>query len=191
MTGPLNAFPWVLNGLVEAMVSIRRLEKFFGLPEFNSELYFTKMYDIKGVKPSDDNDIVLKDCEFTYQSTLENSVASNGTQQGQQFILNNISFSVKSGELVGVIGPVGSGKSTLLEALLGEIQKTDGQISVNRPCRGVGYVKQEPWLQQGTVRDNIMWGKAYQYNWYNKVVEACALREDFELLACGDLTQAE
>ena len=174
------------------MVSIRRLEKFFGLPEFNSELYFTKMYDITGVKPSDDNDIVLKDCEFTYQSTLENSVDSNGTQQRQQqFILNNISFSVKSGELVGVIGPVGSGKSTLLEALLGEIQKTDGQISVNRPSRGVGYVKQEPWLQQGTVRDNIMWGKAYQYNWYNKVVEACALREDFEHLACGDLTQAE
>ena len=46
LTGPLNAFPWVLNGLVEAMVSIKRLEKFFALPEFNSELYYSKMYDI-------------------------------------------------------------------------------------------------------------------------------------------------
>merc|ERR1719394_985685 len=33
LTGPLNAFPWVLNGLVESLVSIRRLEAFFGLPE--------------------------------------------------------------------------------------------------------------------------------------------------------------
>ena len=44
--GPLNAFPWVLNGLIEALVSIRRLEEFLGLPDFCREEYYSRMYDI-------------------------------------------------------------------------------------------------------------------------------------------------
>jgi hypothetical protein len=44
--GPLNAFPWVLNGLIEALVSIRRLEQFLGLPDFCREEYYSRMYDI-------------------------------------------------------------------------------------------------------------------------------------------------
>ena len=69
------------------------------------------------------------------------------------------------------------------------MQRREGQISVNKPPRGIGFVKQESWLQQGTVRDNIMWGTAYQFNWYNKVVEVCALKPDFDQLSRGDLTQ--
>ena len=57
LTGPLNAFPWVLNGLIEAMVSIRRLEQFLSLPEFDPELYFTKKYEMADEEPEADNDI--------------------------------------------------------------------------------------------------------------------------------------
>ena len=180
LTGPLNAFPWVINGLVEAMVSVRRLEQFFGLPEFNPDEYFSKMYDVVGA--DEDSDIVLRKCSFTHSN-------DDVPVDQQQFSLKNMTISIKQGQLVGVIGPVGSGKSALLEALLGEMQRTEGQISVNRPPRGVGYVKQDPWLQQGTIRDNILWGKAYQYNWYSRVVEACALKPDFEQLSHGDLSQ--
>jgi hypothetical protein len=42
----LNAFPWVLNGLIEALVSIKRLEAFLGLPDFCGEEYYSRMYDI-------------------------------------------------------------------------------------------------------------------------------------------------
>ena len=66
---------------------------------------------------------------------------------------------------------MGAGKSALLDSLLGEMQRAGGRVAVTRG-RGVGLVKQEPWLQQGTVRDNILWGKAYQFSWYTKVVEA-------------------
>ena len=184
LTGPLNAFPWVLNGLVEAMVSLRRLEKFFRLPEFNSELYFSKMYDIDGVSPADNNDIVLRDCFFTHSSQEDRDSLSQ-----EQFFLSDISVTIKAGELVGVSGPVGSGKSAFLDSLLGEMQRMEGKVSVNRPRRGIGFVKQEPWLQQGTVRDNIIWGKAFQYSWYNKVIEACALKQDFDQLSRGDLSQ--
>ena len=66
-----------------------------------------------------------------------------------------MSLSIKTGDFVG---PVGSGKTAFLDALLGEMQRTEGQISVNKPPRVIGFVKQEALLQQGTVGDNIMWG---------------------------------
>ena len=188
LTGPLNAFPWVLNGLVEATVSIRRLEKFFCLPEFNSELYYSKLYDIPGVRPADDSDIVLHNASFTHKAEEGSSGDGDSSAAQQTFHLKQLNLSVKSGQFVGVVGPVGAGKSALLDSLLGEMQRAGGRVAVTRG-RGVGLVKQEPWLQQGTVRDNILWGKAYQFSWYTKVVEACALKQDFSQLARGDLTQ--
>ena len=73
LTGPLNAFPWVLNGLVESFVSIKRLEEFFSLPEFNPDLYFSKMYDLPNVDPSDESDVVLKKATFLCQDKLRQS----------------------------------------------------------------------------------------------------------------------
>jgi len=185
LTGPLNAFPWVLNGLVESFVSINRLEQFFSLPEFNPDIFFSKMYDLPNVDPTDENDVVMKKATFAHNADEETdeSIGSNSV------CLKNMSITVKAGELVGVIGPVGSGKSSFLEALLGELEKKEGHIAVNRPSRGIGYVKQEHWIQQGTVRDNILFGKAYQHIWYTKVIDACALKEDFYQLAHGDMTK--
>ena len=100
-----------------------------------------------------------------------------------------MSLSIKTGDFVGVIGPVGSEKTAFLDDLMGEMQRTEGQISVNKLPRVIGFVKQEALLQQGTVRDNIMWGTAYQFNWCNKVVEVCALKPDVDQLSRGDLTQ--
>lgn len=185
LTGPLNAFPWVLNGLVESFVSIKRLEEFFSLPEFNPDLYFSKMYDLPDVDPTDESDVVLKKATFVHKSD-EDDDESIGSST---FSLQNMSLTIKAGELVGVIGPVGSGKSAFLEALLGELERKDGHVAVNRPPRGIGYVKQEHWIQQGTVRNNILFGKAYQHIWYSKVTDACALKEDFQQLAHGDMTK--
>eukprot|EP00092_Neocalanus_flemingeri_P010518 GFUD01011332.1.p1 GENE.GFUD01011332.1~~GFUD01011332.1.p1 ORF type:complete len:1535 (+),score=298.00 GFUD01011332.1:327-4607(+) len=191
LTGPLNAFPWVLNGLVESFVSIKRLEEFFSLPEFNPDLYFSKMYDLPNVDPTDDNDVVLKKATFVHKSDEQGSFDENEHDDigSSTFSLNNLNITIKSGEMVGVIGPVGSGKSAFLEAILGEVERKSGHIAVNRPPRGIGYVKQEHWIQQGTVRDNILFGKAYQHIWYNKVTDACALKEDFRQLAHSDMTK--
>ena len=64
----------------------------------------------------------------------------------------------------------------------------EGRICVHFPHNGVGYVQQEPWLQQGTIQENILFGRLYQQKWYNQVIEACALREDFLALRRGDQT---
>lgn len=52
------------------------------------------------------------------------------TTRNKHFVLDNINLTINEGDLIGVIGPVGSGKSTFLAALIGELKKTRGTISM-------------------------------------------------------------
>ncbi|XP_036323349.1 probable multidrug resistance-associated protein lethal(2)03659 [Rhagoletis pomonella] len=96
-------------------------------------------------------------------------------------------LNVKIGEkaLVAIVGPVGSGKSTLLNALLGEVKINSGQIVINGK---ISYAAQEPWVFEGTVRDNIVFVDAYNERRYKKVIKVCSLERDLELMPNGDLT---
>ncbi|KAB7505951.1 ABC transporter NFT1 [Armadillidium nasatum] len=100
--------------------------------------------------------------------------------------LSKVSFSVKAGQVVAVIGPVGAGKSSLLQAILSELPLKDGQINI----RGkISYASQEPWLFNGTVKDNILFGQPYHAKRYSEIVKVCALERDMELFPEGDMTQ--
>ncbi|XP_074845315.1 ATP-binding cassette sub-family C member 4 isoform X2 [Carettochelys insculpta] len=99
--------------------------------------------------------------------------------------LQQLSFTVRPGELLAVIGPVGAGKSSLLSAVLGELPKDKGLVDV----RGrIAYVSQQPWVFPGTVRSNILFGREYDKDKYEKVLKVCALKKDMQMLADGDLT---
>ncbi|KHJ93660.1 ABC transporter, ATP-binding protein [Oesophagostomum dentatum] len=98
----------------------------------------------------------------------------------------DISFDAAKGTFIAVVGKVGSGKSSVLSALLGEMGKLRGRIGM----RGrVAYVPQIPWIQNMTVRDNILFGKPYDKRRYNQVLAACALKPDLRMLTNGDLTE--
>uniref|UniRef100_A0A4W5R8N7 ABC-type glutathione-S-conjugate transporter n=1 Tax=Hucho hucho TaxID=62062 RepID=A0A4W5R8N7_9TELE len=100
--------------------------------------------------------------------------------------LHNINLMVPQGSLLAVVGHVGCGKSSLVSALLGEMEKLEGHISI----RGsVAYVPQQAWIQNATLRDNILFGKAYNEQKYRSCLEACALTPDLEVLPGGDLTE--
>lgn len=100
--------------------------------------------------------------------------------------LKNINLDVQKGELMAVVGQVGSGKSSLVAAMLGLMEKNAGDVAV----RGsVAYVPQQAWIQNLTLRDNILFGKAFDEERYNDVLEACALKPDLALLAAGDETE--
>lgn len=75
-------------------------------------------------------------------------------------------FSHLQGDLVGVIGKVGSGKTLLLNAVLAEVEKDYGVVAVNSIDSGFAYVRQNPWLQRLTIRENILFGKNYEPNKY-------------------------
>lgn len=86
------------------------------------------------------------------------------------------------------MGNVGSGKSTILSAILAELNKKKGSISVSSLEEGFGFVSQQPWLQRGSIRNNILFGKAYDDSRYKLVLEVCCLNKDLSLLPGGDLT---
>ena len=95
-------------------------------------------------------------------------------------IVSNINLEVKPKKLIAVVGRVGSGKSSILSALLGEMQLIEGQSHISGT---IAYVPQQAWILNASVRSNILFGKEYNYDKYNKVIQSCALEPDFALLS--------
>ncbi|KAG7377288.1 hypothetical protein PHYPSEUDO_011929 [Phytophthora pseudosyringae] len=101
-------------------------------------------------------------------------------------VLTDVNLMVKKGDLVVVHGPVGSGKSSLCSALLGEMEKTHGKVSMHGK---VAYYSQQPWIQNMTVRENILFGHAYDRNRYQSVLNVCGLLPDLQQFPGGDATE--
>lgn len=53
----------------------------------------------------------------------------------------------------------------------------------------IAYVAQQAWIQNATVRDNILFGKLYDPIKYKKIINACALKPDLDMLPAGDKTE--
>lgn len=106
---------------------------------------------------------------------------SEGSQTSGIFDIN---LEIKSG-LCAIVGQVGSSKSTLLNLILGELSLESGSMTINGT---ISYASQEPWIFEGSVRNNIVFVEDFDRQRYNKVVEVCALDRDFKLLPKGDAT---
>eukprot|EP00070_Physeter_catodon_P046580 XP_028353474.1 multidrug resistance-associated protein 4 isoform X3 [Physeter catodon] len=158
-------FPSAVEKVSETVVSIRRIKNFLLLDEIsqcNPQL------------PSDGKTIVdVQDFAAFWDKASETPT------------LQGLSFTVRPRELLAVVGPVGAGKSSLLSAVLGELPPSQGLVRVHGR---IAYVSQQPWVFSGTVRSNILFGKTYEKERYEKVIKACALKKDLEVLEDGDLT---
>ncbi|GAX75678.1 hypothetical protein CEUSTIGMA_g3121.t1 [Chlamydomonas eustigma] len=118
--------------------------------------------------------------------------------------LKALKIEVRPGELIGVTGEVGSGKSSFLAALLGELlpacgDSHDGGVPGGAAASAhdggpviigsVAYCSQIPWIMSGSVRNNIVFGSAWEEEWYQEVLGACALEQDLKDLPAGDMTE--
>ncbi|MGH0130138.1 UNVERIFIED_CONTAM: hypothetical protein FKN15_041189 [Acipenser sinensis] len=151
----------------QALVSLKRLGKFLCQEELKSD-----SVDRKPLHPAGSS-VLVENGTFSW------------SRDGAP-CLKRISVSVARGSLVAVVGHVGSGKSSLLSALLGEMEKKNGRVSLQG---SVAYVPQQAWIQNATLRDNIVFGQERKERWYQRVVEACALVDDLEILPAGDETE--
>ncbi|KAL4659053.1 multidrug resistance-associated protein 1-like isoform X1 [Arapaima gigas] len=164
---PLNMLPMVISSVVQASVSMKRLRVFLSHEELMED-----SVDRKAITDSAASVVVINGT-FSWSS-------------GDPPFLKRINISIPDGMLVAVVGHVGSGKSSLLSALLGEMQKQEGSVSTKG---SVAYVPQQAWIQNKTLRDNILFGREMKESWYQQVVEACALMPDLEILSAGDKTE--
>ncbi|XP_075152571.1 ATP-binding cassette sub-family C member 10 [Haematobia irritans] len=184
LIGPLNAFPWVLNGLIEAWISVKRVQELIDLENLDFSSYYDPVMKETSISSSVDEPqtvLQMKDASFEYEvASLESDL------QITTFRLDKVNLNVKKGELVCIEGPVGSGKSSFIAAIVAGINCVEGSICIHDFSSGFGYVPQTPWLQRGTIRDNIIWGSTFDEQWYKSVLFACALNEDIVALG-GDL----
>ncbi|KAJ7401505.1 multidrug resistance-associated protein 1 [Pitangus sulphuratus] len=164
---PLNILPMVISNIVEASVSLKRLRVFLSHEELDPDSI------IRGPTTEAEGCIVVKNATFSWSKT-------------DPPLLNSINFTVPEGSLVAVVGQVGCGKSSLLSALLGEMDKKEGYVVVKG---SVAYVPQQAWVQNATLEDNIIFGREMNESRYKRVIEACALLPDIEILPSGDKTE--
>jgi ATP-binding cassette, subfamily C (CFTR/MRP), member 1 len=152
-----------INFIMIAYVSVKRLNKFMNESELDP--------DNVTQKPS------------TYAQEIKDG---NFTWGGEEKILKNINIAIAKGNLSAIVGPVGSGKSSLISAFLGEMEKLTGEVNVDGR---IAYVPQQAWIQNSTLRENILFGKPYIKKLYDQVLHACALVPDLAILPGGDQTE--
>uniref|UniRef100_A0A8K9VAV5 Multidrug resistance-associated protein 4 n=1 Tax=Oncorhynchus mykiss TaxID=8022 RepID=A0A8K9VAV5_ONCMY len=157
-------FPNAVEKVSEALISIRRIKNFLMLEEVGSA------QDL-GLPVAEKKDcmVEIKDLICFWNKALDSPT------------LQNLSFTLRSEQLLAVIGPVGAGKSSLLSTILGELTPDKGVVKFKGELT---YASQQPWIFPGTIRSNILFGKALHPQKYERVLRACALKR---LLPDGDL----
>lgn len=215
---PLNLLPLVIGQVVDAWSSLKRIQDFLLAEEQPEEAMwdmeaknavelnkanFTwertvtqEAEDLKGkpVKPTAKEKKVKKPTGGDSKSTpsdastgaLTPDSASSSAPPPEPFKLHDLDIKLGRNELVAVIGGVGSGKSSLLAALAGDMRKTSGDVVLGATR---AFCPQYAWIQNASVRENIIFGKDMVGGWYDKVIDACALRPDLEMLPSGDRTE--
>ena len=166
--GPLNQLPLLITQMISAQVSFERLNKYLNATEVGPTT--VTHYD-------DHDNFVIK---------VRNGNLTWDTETAPT--LQNIQMKVKKGDLVAVVGQVGSGKSSLLSAMIGDMEKAGMNTEVNI-IGDVSYVPQQAWMQNASLQYNVTFGKAFNEKLYNRVIDACALKPDFEILPNKDKTE--
>ncbi|KAJ0106908.1 hypothetical protein J7T55_014984 [Diaporthe amygdali] len=188
LRSPLTYLPVCLGMAVDAWASMQRIQEY--LLEEEQEVF--------KVESSLESAIQVDDATFTWEKQASNGLplaAGTGEKYGSKmtlvaddlpFSLDRVNIDISRGELIAVIGGVGSGKTSLLAALTGDMRKTHGSV-VWGGSKAV--CAQYAWIQNATVKDNIIFGSQVDEEWYRIVVHACSLTADFETLPHGDATE--
>uniref|UniRef100_A0A8C6TA17 ATP-binding cassette, sub-family C (CFTR/MRP), member 6b, tandem duplicate 1 n=1 Tax=Neogobius melanostomus TaxID=47308 RepID=A0A8C6TA17_9GOBI len=161
---PLSQLPFAISTAAQAFVSLKRLTNFL------------QQEEVKG-------DSVQR-LAYSAGDTVNSGCFSWSTDSTP--FLSGLNMVVDRGALVAVVGHVGSGKSSLLAAILGEMERRSGSVCT----RGsLAFVPQQAWTLNASVKKNILFGASRSESWYHRVLEACALLPDLEILPAGDGTE--
>ncbi|KAF9215156.1 Multidrug resistance-associated protein 1 [Podila verticillata] len=194
LRNPIQNLSDATTTTVVVAVATKRLQEFLLREELDesSAIRFNSL-------PKDPREpvILIKDANFSWHSPTEDTTSESehqGLLSGQddhfstrdEATLQSINLQVRNGTLTAIVGRVGQGKSSLFSALLGEMYKLQGKIQISGR---LAYVPQQAWIVNASLRDNILFGNAFDESRYNAVVAACGLTPDIAILPAGDMTE--
>ncbi|KAF8337342.1 multidrug resistance-associated ABC transporter [Cantharellus anzutake] len=209
---PLNVIPNFVVQLLQASVSLKRIEEFLNEEEVDPEVSSLKREVVR--TSSQPSSIGIRSASFQWAKGASHSTLSltsprtdtavdaskvTHAPEDSVFELRDISVEFPNGVLSVITGPTASGKSALLFALLGEmtmlpegqrlLPKDPSSVDEFGLTNSISYCAQTPWLQYMSIRENILFGAKYDSERYNEVLECCALSPDLAIFEDGDATE--
>ena len=180
----LAVIPELVADALEAWVSLERIQDYLRAPEKEDYLHQAPQ-------------IAFRDASVAWPAD---------EPEPDRFILRGINIRFPRKSLSVISGPTGSGKSLLLAAIIGEADKVAGRIEVPMPPSSrdrhdftanrsdwiiesaIAFVAQICFIENATIKENILFGLPYDSGRYRKVIAACALQKDLDMLEDGDNT---
>ena len=184
--GTLGSLPGVTTDVMDAWVACNRIQRYLDAPEKE-----------KTTRPGPS--VSFEKATITWPSYND--------EEGEKYLLKDVNLTFPNGDLSVISGRTGSGKSLLLASILGEADLLSGTITVPEALPSeqrydenanpsnwilpstLAFVSQQPWIENRTFRENILFGLPYHEARYQKVIHACALDKDLELWEDGDMTE--
>lgn len=192
---PLNLLPLVIGQVTDAWNSLKRIEEYLLLEEQNDDALFnaeaTNAVEMrhasftwertptqesdkagngkKGPTEKKPSEVGLAEKRASTPQEMKEDNASTLVEEREPFKLHDMDFEIGRNELVAVIGSVGSGKTSLLAALAGDMRRTSGETVLGASR---AFCPQYAWIQNTTLRNNIVFGKEMDRSWYKTVIKA-------------------
>jgi ABC-type multidrug transport system fused ATPase/permease subunit len=167
---PVKDLASMNNSIAQTAVAVERIRTILDADAVLPEKPDASEQKIKG-------EIVFEHVAFAYDASCP--------------VLRDVSFTVKAGQMIGVVGPTGGGKSTIMSLIPRFYDPSAGAVLIDgidvrdyrvRALRDqIGYVLQETVLFRGTVRDNIAYGRADATE--DEIIEAAKLANADEFIA--------
>ncbi len=194
-------FAYELRALFQATTTLERTESFL-LDDTSDEMHYLKEANNSMHSKLQSDNIHHNICNGKHGNQWkrhdeQSPLTTHICNQGKPFLcINSVQFPawgetgdlnlcISNSPLIGITGPVGCGKSSFFHQIIGEIPLTSGQIAQQGR---IAYVCQTPWVFSGTIRENILFGKQYKYEPFQRAIEVCSLTEDLALFPSGDMT---
>jgi len=183
----LAIIPELTTDSLDAWVSLKRIEEYLNTPE--------------RVDNTTQGDTI------SFDNATVAWPADDGEESDDRYVLRNISLAFPDKQLSVISGRTGSGKSLLLASILSEADVLEGTVKVPRAPSlhdrydykatredwiipsAIAFVSQIPWIENATIRDNILFGLPFDGRRYHKVLSSCALEKDLDMLPDGESTE--
>lgn len=192
--------PLVLSTCADAYVACTRVHEYLCSEERTRSERICYLGESKKIEMNEINAaIVMENASFNWKSFDKNDqeiihdldgysseeVDKVNSERRRFNGLKDINLTISKREFIVITGLIGSGKTSFLNALSGFMNRNSGTADINGTLLFCG----QPWIQNATLRDNIIFGSEYHSDRYERVLDACSLSSDINMLSAGDKTE--